>query len=163
MTDRRHTCLWLAAALLLTAASTSAGEVDDYDRSRLWNECRSMDLVVENLSDNATTIGLTRDAIEITVRSRLRSARLYSEDFANTAYSSLYVNVHVVGRAFSSDVSYSKYVKDLASMLEFRPVTWSVSSTGTHGEKASYILSIVTQLTDAFIDEYLRVNEDSCK
>ena len=74
---RRYTVLWIAAALLLTTASASADEVSDYDRFQLWNECHPMRLLVEDLPDGATAIDLTKDAIEIATRSRLRAARLY--------------------------------------------------------------------------------------
>ena len=37
------------------------------------------------------------------------------------------------------------------------------SGTGTNGGDPGYVLSLVSQYTDKFIDEYLRVNEDACK
>ena len=114
------------------------------------------------LSDEATDIGLTEEAIEVAVRSRLRAARLYSEDRAETAWSYLYVNVNVVGPAFSTDIHYKKIVIDRATMLEQLASTWDVGSTGTHGRNSNYILSGVEQKTDRFIDEYLRVNAEAC-
>ena len=156
---RRKLGPWLAAALLLTAASASAGAVSESDRFYLWNECRPTSLFVERLPDDATATGLTEEAIEIAVRSRLRAARLYSD----SALSYLYINVNVVGRAFGIGVEYNKYVRDLATKLERRATTWDVGSTGTHGGDSNFILSGVTQHTDEFIDEYLRVNTDACK
>ena len=156
---RRHISLWLATALLLTVASASAGEVSDYDRFRLWNVCHPMGFIVEGLSDDATAIGLTMEAIEVAVRSRLRAARLYSDD----AWSYLYVNVNVVSSGFGIRVEYNKSVMDLATMLERRSTTWDTGATGTHGQDPNYILSYVVQHADLFIDEYLRVNEDACK
>ena len=100
--------LWLIAALLLTAASASAGEVSDYDRFQLWNECRPMHLYVHILPDGATAIGLTEDATEDAVRSRLRAAGLYSEDHSETAGAILFVNVRVSGPAFSTALEYWK-------------------------------------------------------
>ena len=160
---RQHTGLWLVAALFLTAASASAGEVTDYDRFKLWNECRPLSLVVQKLPDVAAAIGLTEEAIEVAVRSRLRAARLYSEDYPETAWSYLYVNVNVVDSAFGISVEYMKNVKDLATMLESTAPTWIIGSTGTHGRDPGYILSSVTRRADRFIDEYLRVNEGACK
>ena len=122
-----------------------------------------MDLVVEGLPDDASDISLTKDAIEVAVRSRLRAARLYSEESADAAWSFLYVNVNVVGPAHGIGVAYEKVVRDLATMLERTALTWSLDSTGTHGGDPSFILSRVAQAADKFIDEYLRVNADACK
>ena len=161
---RRHTGIWIAAAILLTAAaSASADVVSDYDRFQLWNECRPMRLVVEPLPDDATAIDLTDDAIKIAVRSRLRAARLYSEDGSEGAWAYLYINVLVVGPAVSIGIEYHKFVWDIATKLEFQATTWRRGVTGTHGGNSNYILSSVAQGADEFIDEYLRVNADACK
>ena len=156
---RRYTVLWIAAALLLTTASASADEVSDYDRFRLWNECRPMDLLVEKLPDDAAAIGLTMEAIEVAVRSRLRSGRLYSDD----AWAYLYVNMNVQSSGFAITVNYYKSVMDIATTLERRAATWDRGAAGTHGQDPNFILSNVVQHADAFIDGYLRVNADACK
>ena len=153
----------LAIAILLAPTPALSAEVSDYDRFRLWNECRPARLSVEGLPNDADAIGLTKKAIEVAVRSRLRAARLYSDSGPETEWSRLYINVNVVGRSFSVAVEYGKYVRDLATKLERSSPTWSVRITGTHGRDSSYILSTVEQNTDAFIDEYLRVNEANCK
>ena len=121
-----------------------------------------MTLVVERLPEDATTIGLTKDSIEVAVRSRLRAARLYTEDYAEAAWSSLYAKVSVVGPAYSTALEYWKVVRDLATGLELQATTWDIGSTGTHGRDSSYILATVAENADKFIDEYLRVNEDAC-
>ena len=162
MTDRRHTCLWLAAALALTAASASASEVSDQDRFQLWNDCRPMGLLVEEMPDDAAAIGLTEDAITVAARSRLRAARIYTEARSEAAGSFLYINVNVVGPAYGISVRYLKYVNDLATMLELAATTWDSISTGTHGRDPTHISSSVAGHIDKFIDEYLRVNEDAC-
>ena len=121
-----------------------------------------MQLVVEGLPDDATVTGLTKEAIEIAVRSRLRAARLYNDSSAETAWSYFYINVNVVGRAFGTAAEYNKNVRDIATTLERTVTTWDVSATGTHGGDFNFILSFVVQHTDKFIDEYLRVNETAC-
>ena len=68
------------AVLLFIGTSVLAEEVSDLDRFQLWNDCRAMNLVVEGLNQDAAEIGLTREAIETAVRSRLRAARLYNAD-----------------------------------------------------------------------------------
>ena len=160
---RRQAGPWFAAALLLTAASTSAGEVSDYDRFQLWNECRPMQLHVHILPDGATAIGLTEDDTEVPVRSRLRAAGLYSEVHSETAGASLFVNVRVFGPAFSTALEYWKVVHDLAAGLENRATTWYFGTVGTHERNSSGIVAAVAEDADKFIDEYLRVNKDACE
>jgi len=146
------------AAALLIAATAETEEVTNIDRFRLWNNCAPMDLIVEHLPDAATEIGLKKEAIETTVRSRLRAARLF--DAGKLQY--LYVNVNVVGRAHGISFEYNKYFYDPASELHGFAITWDSSGTGTHGSDSRYILSHVAEYIDKFIDEYLRVNEDAC-
>ena len=164
MTSTRFSVALAAASLAVAVAvSVSAEEVSELDRFQLWNECRPMRLVVEGLPDGATAIDLTKDAIKIAVRSRLRAARIYSEDYGEAAWAYLYINVNVVGHAFDIMTDYGKFVRDNATNLEFSASTWSTGTTGTHGGDSNYILSNVAQHADKFIDEYLRVNADACK
>ena len=119
-----------------------------------------MELVVENLSEDAAQIGLTKEKIAIAVRSRLRAARLY-EVSAHTPY--LYVNAAVRSLSFSIFIGYNKFVQDLVTGKTGPAPTWTIGGFGTHGEDAGYILSGVAMYMDRFIDEYLRVNEDACR
>ena len=50
---------------------------EEKKRFELYNGCLPMDLVVEVLSDDAKEIGLSREAIQNALESRLRAARLY--------------------------------------------------------------------------------------
>ena len=156
---KRLTVSLIASTFVLLADAASAESVTDYDRFRLWNNCQPMDLIVESLSKDAVQIGLTKEKIAISVRSRLRAARLYDM----SALPFLYVNVHVVGRAFSGFAEYNKIVTDHATGEENAAATWSTRGTGTHGGDAGYILSAIAGYMDSFIDEFLRVNEDACK
>lgn len=156
---KRLTVSLVVSTFVLLADAASAEGVTDYDRFRLWNNCQPMDLSVESLSKGEVQIGLTKEKIEISVRSRLRAARLY--DMSTVPF--LYVNVHVVGRAFSSSVEYNKIVTDHATGEKSAAATWSTHGTGTHGGDAGYILSAIAEYMDRFIDEYLRVNKDACK
>ena len=151
------------AAFLIAVASASAEEVSDLDRFRLWNKCRPTNLVVEGLPKEADSLGLTKNSIEVTVRSRLRGARLFTEDYAAAGWSYLYINLNVVGNAFDIEFSYAKYVEDEATGLRRNARTWRSGTTGTHGKNSNYILASVSHHTDEFIDEYLRVNDDACK
>jgi len=163
----RLTVLLIFASLCfgLPASANEQDVTDRRDRFQLWNNCEPMELVVENLSDDAAKIGLTRETILTTVRSRLRAARLYS-DQRQTGY--LYVNIHVVGQSHHISIEYRKWVMDFTSAEKFLATTWDISGTGTHvqsanGQSSSFILSHVSRKMDKFIDEYLRVNTLACK
>ena len=156
---KRLTVLLIAAASLVLALSAQAEKVPRLDRFRLWNNCQPMQLVVESLDQDAADIGLTREAIATAVRSRLRGARLYGD----TGPQYLYVNVNVVGQAWALKLEYNKTVFDLASGESFPATTWKTGAAGTHGRDSGYILSWMSQHTDKFIDNYLRVNEDACQ
>ena len=150
----------IAVASVVLGASAWAENVTGDDRFKLWNNCQPVNLVVEPLRKDAADIGLTEDAVRIAVRSRLRAARLYDA----SASSILYVNVTVVGLAFSIFVQYNKWMVDRVSGEGglSSDILGLVGSTGTHGQDSGVILSYVSRHTDEFIDEYLRVNEDAC-
>ena len=151
------------AGSLFVAASTAAEEASDYDRFQLWNKCRPMELVVEDLTDDATGIGLTKNAITVAARGRLRAAQLYTEDMDEAAWSDLIVYADVYSDAVTVGVIYRKIVADAATELIYPTATWEVLSTGIHGHSADFILSVVEGKATFFIDEYLRVNADACR
>ena len=158
---KRLTVSLVVSTLVWVADSASAASVTDFNRFELWNDCRPMELVVENLPEDAAQIGLTEERIAIAVRSRLRAARLYEMSAPPSPY--LYVNVNVFSSSHSISIRYNKFVQDLATGKIYLAPTWQRGGTGTHGEDAGYILSGVAMYMDRFIDEYLRVNEDACR
>ena len=160
---KRHTAPWLLAAFLLPAASAAADEVSDWDRFRLWNGCKPVILSV----DVRESIPATKDAIEVAVRSRLRAARLYTESVDEAAWSALSVAVDSAGQAthtFSVRLTYQKQMRDRATGIENFAAAWQTGAIGTVRRIGqSLIMSAISQHTDRFIDEYLRVNDDACK
>ena len=159
----RHLTLpTVALALVLAAPAGAVEKVTELDRFELWYGCQPVFLVVEGLPDSAKAIGLSTSRIETAVRSRLRSARIYSAE-RPWPRPYLYVNVNVLGAAFGHRLELNKWVKDEASGEEGRAATWRRGGIGTHGESASFVLSTIGEFTDLFIDEYLRVNADACR
>ncbi len=82
--------------------------VSTFDRFKLWTNCQPLQLHVYH-QDEENEIDLTNEDIEIAVRSRLRSARLYTDE-AGTPL--LYLIIHVVGLAFGIDLYLYKFVPD---------------------------------------------------
>ena len=144
--------------------------VSDHDRFELWSPwCSTVDLTVEGLDNDGAKIGLTEEAIETAVRSRLRSARIYG-DAPLAPW--LYVNVAVLHNAFNVTVQLNRSMEinlpfwrlpEGVEPLVGYAVTWQAGTIGTHTDDPSYILSSVERIADRFIDEYLRVNADACK
>ena len=154
--------LWILLGILLTASTVQAQAASDWDRFKLFNACRPMELVVENLTPDAQAVGLTRERIQLAVESRLRAARLYTGSWekANRAY--LYVNINVVGRAHNIAVRYRKWVTDLVNNSNGLATTWDTGGAGTHGRDAGFIIQHLSSLLDEFLAGYLRVNELAC-
>ena len=135
------------------------------DRFRLWNACEPTRPLVETLNDDAAEIGLTKERIETAIHSRLRGAKIFTDNKLN--YTLLYVRVSVVGDAFGYDIDFRKRMTDTgpsetASGFDGFATTWNRSGLGTHGQDAGYILQHLSKQIDEFIDEFLRVNEEAC-
>ena len=149
----------LALALAVWPGHATA-QSQAVERFQLFNECGPMDLNVEDYGADTgwADMGLTVDRLQTMVERRLRVARLYDA----TALPILDVNVGVSDSAFSLRVEYRKVVYDRVSGDTNYATTWNISSIGTHGGDAGFILQGLSEYLDRFILEYLRVNEDAC-
>lgn len=152
--------LFIIALSLISALPATSQTVSDRDKFKLWNGCKPVSLIVEDLSEDAHKIDLKKEDIAVTVRSRLRGARIYTDDAYIIPY--VYVVVSVVGQAFSIHLEMNKFVYDPLSRQSGIASTWPSGGTGTHADDSGYILSAVAGYTDKFIDEYLRVNASAC-
>ena len=157
--------LGLLVLVALAATPVNAGAQDELEiatrlaRFQLFNNCMPMNLVVERLSDDAASIGLTEERLQYAAESRLRGARLYD----GNASSFLHIQVTVIRQGFGLYIAYMKPVVDVASgQLSLAP-TWMVNATGTQDRDAEYIVSGVSQYLDRFLTEYLRANEAACE
>ena len=156
---RRALALLFLVALLASAAS-GQGSASRQDRFRLFNACRPMQLLVESLGNEERKIGLTEDALQAAAESRLRAARLYTEDPEGADDATLYVNVNVAGRAFNISVEYTKALSDAFGETGLAR-TWISGSTGT-ASTGGFIVSSLSQYLDRFLAAYLRINEEAC-
>lgn len=160
---RLGVCTAVAVLALSFMAPRAAGEVTDesFDRFQLFNNCQPMALLVEPLQPSAAEIGLAQKALQNTVESRLRSARVYTEKMSVDTY--LYLNVNIGGGSFGITMEFSKYLFDNLSDVTSFAITWKSRAIGTHGGDGSYILSSASQYVDEFLVEFLRVNEEACE
>ena len=130
-------------------------------RFELYTACAPVRLFVRSLPPPAADIGLTKQAITATVRSRLRGARIYTAE--ESGLPELDVGVNVLGLAFSISFQLHKAMLDLETDIIGTAVTWQNRGTGTHGRDSGYILQGIGRYTDEFIDQYLAVNESACE
>lgn len=149
------------AAFMFAMVAQAEEEISDYDKFRLWNSCAGVTLDVIELSDDASDIGLTKNAIQVAARSRLRGARVFTE--SSHVPDTLVLHVDVFKNVFHIGIGLRKVVNDNASEQINYASTWFIGTTGTHNNNASYILGSVGQGVDRFIDEYLRVNAEACE
>ena len=149
-----------AGLMLLTGCigSSANAEISSYDKFRLWNECSGVDLLIEHLSEDELSIGLSEESIESTIRSRLRSARIFNEDH----YDYIYVQIGVLDSAWTVNMELRKIVRDMSSEEMNSAQTWSNGRIGTHANDHQYILGSLATMTDQFVDEYFRVNDSAC-
>ena len=145
------------------------------DMFQLGQPCgEKIGLLVEDLTEDAKDIGLTEKSIETTVRSRLRSAKIYDDIQSSLDKPFLFVNASVFSLAFHVRIELNQPLTKPAitnpdteqevspEITRYAP-TWQTASLGTHGSNAGYILQAIATSTDEFIDEYLRVNETICE
>ena len=153
----------VAVVILFFTLSIPVGteEADRYDRFQLWNDCEPMDLIVGGLDEDAMSVGLTKDAINTAAMRRLRTARLYDSDQAPFLFVQVTILRGAISKVFSIRLQYRKVVYDPATEIVMHGTTWQGGNLGTFGD-ADYILSGVSEGVDDFINEYLRVNQDSC-
>ena len=152
--------LLLTIGMLFTSA-LRAQETTESDRFRFYTGCRPILAVVE-FEQNARggrPIALTTTEVRRAVTSRLRAARLYAE----SAGVVLEVEVQTSGAAYSLNAYFLKPVRDLHSGIANRLApTWRHTGMGTHGNSPGAVVGQVAATLDYFIDEYLRINADSC-
>ncbi len=160
--DMRHMGVLVAIimALVTTMHAGAAEKISDADRFRLWNDCKPVRMFIQVGVKAGADIELTEDAVALAVRSRLRAARLYRK---GTGAPILAVNVNAALQGFGVPVEFNKIVHDAVSNEDGFGVVWKSGSSGSHAGNGSYIMSKVSEHMDHFIDEYLRVNEVSCR
>ena len=164
MTDRqqvrRRLVFVVVLACTLPRPAAAQGVPEGYARFQLLNECKPMGLVVNPLPPGAAAISLTRERIRTLAESRLRAARLFSDDLLPAH---LQVNVKVLRLAFAVDFRFNKLLYDPVSNEAWPAATWGNGATGTHAGDSDSIMQLLSEWMDQFLVEYLRVNEDACR
>ena len=173
--ERIKTPATLVFALAVVPASANEG-VTDADKFSLWAKCEPMMLAV-TVGTKDSDIELREKDVTNAIRSRLRAARLYTEKpldgmlFAGERFElpgisrspTLYVGVDVTNMAFNINMGLLKHMRDDATQIDHIAVSYTKGIYGGHGGRPDYVMSSLSAAMDAFIDEYLRVNEKDCQ
>ena len=149
----------LAALLFPYAISEATGETAGGNSTpfQLFSGCWPMNLRVV-LSSEAEEIGVTEASVQAAVESRLRAANLYAAD--TLAYLDVFADV--VGPAFSIRLEYKKAFEDIISQELGYATTWSIGGLGIHNRNPRFIRDNISEYTDIFLVQFLRVNEEAC-
>lgn len=134
---------------------------DDVYCYRLFTRCEPIQVSVY-LSENE--IGLTEERIRNVVESRLRAARLYDQ---NDSRPLLTVSVDMMAEReftvvpYSLEIEFHKWLFDDITGREFIAGIYDTANYGRSGD-AGFIIQIISEHMDRFINEYLRINESAC-
>ena len=144
---------------------------DRKDCAELWNACRPVAFQVVLIAEptSVPTLSLTQEDIEITVRSRLRGARIFADkpDLrvlpTMDADGYLHVHVHIGGDLVMWSVDFQKVREDLATdLIGFSSTGWAQRAYGGYDNDPNTVLSSIAPAIDKFVDDYLRVNAPAC-
>lgn len=129
---------------------------------QLFTDCGKVGLLVN--TENAGVIPFPEEerAIETLVRNRFRAAPIYDPK-ERTQF--LNVTVNESDGEFGISVQFWKILCDPLSDMCLGATLWNTGSTGTwdYDWQKKFLLQILSQHIDHFINEYLRVNADYCE
>lgn len=165
----------------MTFSGTMAQDREEFaerhDRFSLYTGCDEVEFHVDVDIENSS-LSLSAETVRSVVEARLRAARLYKGD--DGLYQPQYLRVEVSGASaafnvrlqffrlmtwWSFDGQLAKWWRqeypDRDEPIGFAS-TWANRAVGTHDGTPTIVLSVVSQLMDDFLVEYLRVNEEAC-
>ncbi len=156
------------AALCLPVTAEGQSQWYGSPRFQLYTGCAPVGLLVA--MDAEAIPGLTRSAVEIAARSRLRGARIFdglvrASDLRAREFPVLRVSItgYEPINSFTVALALYKPVRDTLSGASGMAITWQgLLTTGYHGGDGGYVLQSHAQLMDEFIDDYLAANDRAC-
>ena len=154
--------LAVCAAFVSSAIDGRAQTTIPIEKARLWvNDYQALHIVVEDLSQAEKDLGLTRERIQTKVELRLRQAGIRPRSQIGPSHY-VYVRVSALGAMFHVDVKFDRFAEFTLPNGESYSMfvtTWTSSAMGTHGRDSEYIIGIVDQGLDEFLNEYPKANQ----
>jgi hypothetical protein len=145
-----------AALVLLLVSHTafawdSGLEIDTPER---------MDVIIEELGEDARSAGLSEDVIRAKVELQLRRNGIIPNAEPEYKDGYLYVRVTISGVAFSSEVSFKRDVTYVVKGKTYKTIAtvWEKSGTGIFDRDSAHLLGLLADYMDMFINAYLKVN-----
>jgi len=161
------------AALLLTASPAQAEGVSNVFNSiesfMLWNDCLPVWVGARMRPDGYRPLGLTNEQVQHETERRLQFLKdLYLKGVTSgerPLWRTLWMEVwidHEDPDQFHVSMTFSRTHEKDGEIIG-RSTWYGGSRKQEHHGKSTTILSAVANLTDKFIDEYLRVNAEACE
>ena len=149
------------AALAILAYAVPSQEHDnrptELDRFNLYTKCQRVQVLFE-------VEGVEEDRVRATVESRLRAARLYEPPSGQSEHGAyLVVTVVLVDPISIINTELFKRLFDPITRTEKIVATWSSPRHAPNNKRPKDALAALAESMDAFISDYLRVNESACK
>ncbi|HIE94562.1 MAG TPA: hypothetical protein EYQ83_17515 [Acidobacteria bacterium] len=151
----------LVGLATMVVAAPAAGQ-QDIERENL-TDIREINVVVEDLSDEAESAGLTRRALLDAAERTLEERRVPLGGSSQGA--DLYINVATHRGSTGLFAYYARVsVQQMATLegnqLRARVDTWDMASLGAVGEgNLPQVEQVIVQLVDLFCDDYLEMND----
>jgi hypothetical protein len=134
------------------------------------SDASSVGVVIEDLNDKETKLGLSKEIIEARVNAVLRKNGLKPVDATPEATDHFYdLRIVVSGTSFVIEASFSRVItyNDGISERRTRANTWGVSylgawnrsPTGRSEGAVDSILKKVSEFTEVFANEFLKANQ----
>ena len=161
MSIRHAACVASLVVVTLVVAPARAAQ-SDIERENLTG-IRDVNVVVEDLAEDAEAAGLTRRALRTAVERHLESRGVPLGNSRQAA--DLYINVAThqgtTGLyAYYARVSVQQLATIEGNQLRARVDTWARASLGAVGEaNLPQVEQVVIQLVDLFCDDYFEVND----
>ena len=174
--------IWFVALLFALISSNVASTVvdvtsgEELSKFELWTGCGSVKFTLGLLGEPNIISKTTKKRLETAIRSRLRGARIYSEDNPDLIF---YVAISVmpfkVGKEGEEKILSTAFTLEASTMVRVSRnkiglESWASASRINHqwGVRSDinndgYIDLAVASITDRFIDDYMRVNAETCK
>ncbi len=151
----------VATLVFAVAGARPALAQDDVERENLA-DLREVNVVVEELTADAESAGLDRREIEKVIEGLLEQRDVPLGNSRSAA--DLYVNIDTFRGstglyAYCVEVSIQQLVTIESNQLRTLADVWQLASLGTVGAgNLPGLESVVLQIVDAFVDDYLEMN-----
>ena len=110
---------FILIATTFSSSMSAVGADEGLLHEALVNNCEAINLVVEGLPNDAIDLGLEEDAIETMARSRLRAARIYTDEKHQAGKTDGYITVRMddgTTHNFRVDLKSDIYLENTSSI-----------------------------------------------